>query len=155
MNQKNQDRFNKIISPILLIAWCIIIFSFSNQVGGVSENSSNFIVQLVIKIFQFFGIILENTSFLSFIVRKLAHIFLYFMLYLLSFYVTKTYFLKKPMLISFIFCILYAASDEFHQLFIEARSFGIRDIFIDGFGSLCCFLIIWFKSKIGQRNIPK
>lgn len=47
--------------------------------------------------------------------------------------------LQKPMWrvggIALIICMLYAISDELHQLFIPGRSAEIRDVFIDSFGA--------------------
>lgn len=36
---------------------------------------------------------------------------------------------------SFSFVILYASSDELHQLFIDQRSGNIKDVLIDTFGA--------------------
>ncbi|MCD8020728.1 MAG: VanZ family protein [Clostridiales bacterium] len=43
-----------------------------------------------------------------------------------------------PMLLkTILFCILYAASDEFHQLFVEGRAGRILDVGVDSMGILC------------------
>ena len=43
---------------------------------------------------------------------------------------------------AWIFCILYAMSDEFHQLFVPGRSGEIRDICIDSLGALLGIIIM-------------
>jgi VanZ family protein len=42
---------------------------------------------------------------------------------------------KKSFIITFIFCFLYAVSDEVHQIFVPGRAFAIRDIIIDTSGA--------------------
>ena len=148
MNQKNRD---KIISIILLLIWCGLIFYFSNQNGITSEMSSSRILNFLNSIINIFGskIDLNKSLIATFIVRKLAHIFLYFILYLICYYISISYKMKKKALFSFLFCLLYATSDEIHQLFIIERSFGVTDILIDLFGSLWGFIII--KLKINKN----
>ena len=133
---------NKIISIILLIIWCLLIFYFSNQNGNISENSSNYIIDLLNKLFPN----IKNINYISFVIRKIAHMFLYFVLYLLSFYVSCSYKFKRKYLYSFVFCLIYAISDEIHQLFIIDRSFQIYDLVIDIVGSsISLFLLKIFK----------
>ena len=151
MKQENQDRLNKIISLILLFLWCLLIFGFSNQNGDVSQSTSDSILILLNNIFNFLGIKIDllNLSIMSIIIRKLAHMFLYFILFIISNYVSRSYNIKKRYLYSLLFCLLYATSDEIHQLFINERSFGIRDIIIDFIGSLIGLLLI----KLRERKI--
>lgn len=42
---------------------------------------------------------------------------------------------KKNIRLTLIFCIAYALSDEFHQIFIPGRSFSGFDLIIDGAGA--------------------
>ena len=135
---------NKIISIILLIIWCLLIFYFSNQNGNISENSSNFIIDLLNKIFPN----IKNINYISFIIRKIAHMFLYFVLYLFSYYVCCSYKIKRKYFCSFLFCLVYAISDEIHQLFIIDRSFRIYDMVIDMIGSGICLIILKIFKKV-------
>ncbi|MBQ8472478.1 MAG: VanZ family protein [Bacilli bacterium] len=149
MKLKNQDKFNKIISLIFLIIWLLLIFYFSNQQGSVSENSSNTIINLLDKIFKLFNQNIDITSlnYIAFLVRKSAHMFLYFILYLLTYYAMYEFNIKKRIYLSLIFCFLYAISDEIHQLFIPRRSFQITDILIDTIGASIAFIPIILKNK--------
>lgn len=56
------------------------------------------------------------------------------------------------MLISTLFCIIYALSDEIHQLFVFGRSGELKDVLIDTIGS---FLGIILISKIINRKNDK
>lgn len=147
MKAEERGNVHKIISIILLILWCILIFYFSSQVGSVSENSSSHVLMFLNSIIRLFSPSVDLTKSLvaTFIVRKLAHMFLYFILYIICFYVAISYKIKKENLFCFIFCILYATSDEIHQLFIFERSFGIQDILIDLFGSFIGHLFLHIK----------
>lgn len=40
-------------------------------------------------------------------------------------------------------CVLYAASDEFHQSFVPAREARIHDIMIDTCGATAALLLLW------------
>ena len=150
MKLQDQGRCQKIISVILLISWLILIFSFSNQPGDISLSSSNGIIDLIDKFFKFLNLNLDikELSFISFLVRKCAHMFLYFILYFLSYYVMYQFNISKRYLFSFIFCIFYATSDEIHQLFVPNRSFQVTDILIDSFGSLISLFSLYMKKII-------
>jgi VanZ family protein len=51
----------------------------------------------------------------------------------------------SPALVSFLFVLLYGASDEFHQTWVPSRQGRPRDVMIDGLGGL----LAWWK---GIRN---
>ena len=41
---------------------------------------------------------------------------------------------------AFVFSVFYAATDEYHQTFIQGRSGSLRDVLIDSIGIFCgCF----------------
>ena len=139
-----RESLGKIISIILLLLWCSLIFYFSNQVGEVSEESSSHVLSFINSILNIFSkdIDLNNSLIAITIVRKCAHMFLYFILYILCFNFSKKFNIKNKVMFCFIFCFLYATSDEIHQLFIFERSFGIIDILIDLSGSCIAYLLI-------------
>ena len=140
-----QENLCKIISIILLLLWCSLIFYFSNQVGAISEESSSRVLLFLDNIFK---TNLTNSLLATIIIRKCAHMFLYFILYLICLYVGNSYNIKKKILFCFVFCLIYSLSDEIHQLFIYERSFGIIDILIDMIGSSIAYLFIkLFKHK--------
>lgn len=115
-----------------VILWMTVIFLFSNQTSIESTKTSN---QVILTIASFISNdynegLLSN---ITFIVRKIAHLTLYLVLgYLVINVSTKS---RKGLILSFLICLLYACSDEFHQLFISGRSGEIRDVFIDTVGS--------------------
>jgi len=53
----------------------------------------------------------------------------------------------KYVLIAILISIIYALTDEFHQLFVPGRIFSVKDILTDSLGSLSAILI---NSKINK-----
>lgn len=92
---------------------------------------------------------------LTFLVRKGAHIFAYFVLGILTFNALWRVDLSKfkfnyPVGLSIIVCALYAVSDEFHQLFVSGRSGEIRDIVIDSCAATFGVFMLRFSVRILQ-----
>ena len=53
----------------------------------------------------------------------------------------------KYLLITILFSIFYAITDEFHQLFVPGRVASLKDILIDNIGSLCSIILFFFIDK--------
>ena len=51
-----------------------------------------------------------------------------------------------------LFCILFGASDEFHQTFIPARFPSLWDVVADGLGALL-IVGLWYKKTAEKNNI--
>ena len=111
-----------------------------------SSNQSNFIVNIIINIFN-----INNIELVSLIIRKLAHFTEYLILGILTYNLIKSY--NKKTYIAIIICILYAISDEIHQYFVPGRSCQILDMTIDSIGSLTGIYILKIinKYKIKRR----
>ena len=134
---------------ILAIIWMGVIFMFSAQVSDESKSSSNKVTSAVVN--TVISIKKENISEekrqkiiedKTFIVRKTAHFTEYFILglILILYLQTKEKLTTKYIILAIIFCVLYATSDEIHQLFVDGRSCKIMDILIDTCGSSLAIL---------------
>ena len=131
-------RTKKIIKIIILVLWMLVIFLLSNQTGSESTSLSD---KVICSIFNDC-----NPEIYSFIVRKLAHFILYFILGIFTIINFKIN--KENMIYALLICIIYAFTDEIHQMFINNRSGEVRDIIIDSLGSLSSiFLIYKFKKR--------
>ncbi|OIP76278.1 MAG: hypothetical protein AUK09_02310 [Parcubacteria group bacterium CG2_30_36_38] len=75
------------------------------------------------------------------IFRKLAHITEYLILFFLWFQVLDLPF-KRRLVLAFIFSLLYAVSDEYHQSFIFGREGCLRDVGFDSLGILAGYFIM-------------
>ena len=140
-----------IIRWIALLFWMGLIFYMSNQPGDVSSKQSG----LVLKLFQFIGIDLNNelSELATFIVRKTAHFTEYFILYFLSINVMKCYLnIKNTIFYSFIFSFFYACTDEIHQYFIPGRAMAFRDVLIDSAGALLAMIITIISIKMNVNK---
>jgi len=132
----------KLLKRILLIMWMIVIFYFSSQDATKSSATSNGLLLFL------FGD-LANIPIYRMLIRKLAHAFEFFLLTILLMINVKDYKL------SFLYCFLYALSDEFHQYFIPARAMAFKDVCIDMIGSLIAILImvlIKYARDIAKRK---
>lgn len=125
-----------------------LIFLMSSFDATESTNQSNFIVNIITNIFK-----IENIELLSFIIRKLAHFTEYLILGLLVANMFTKNNINNLYLISIILCIIYATSDEIHQLFVPGRACQLRDILIDSIGSITgVYLYKLINTKILKNN---
>ena len=116
----------------------IIIFIFSAQSGSESSQLSNSLLLWIQNTF--------NITIPSLLIRKCAHMSEYALLTFTFIYAYKKNNSKYYLLAAFISTVLYACSDEFHQLFVESRSGNFLDVCIDSFGALIANMI--YKIKI-------
>lgn len=73
--------------------------------------------------------------------KKSAHMFVYAVLYYL---VVKAFgkVTYKTLLLSFVICVVYAMSDEYHQSFVPGRTAKVTDIGFDSLGMSIAYLRI-------------
>lgn len=142
----DRRRVFRIFFGALTAAWCVTIFMLSAQPGSESSETSgsfiNMFCELIVPEFSGFDGA-ERAEFvekLQFIVRKCAHFTAYLLLAVFSLQFFRTFDrLKKPLAAgaaAFGFSVIYAASDETHQLFVAGRSAQVRDVLIDSCGAL-------------------
>ncbi len=137
----------KKLSIILVLIWMIIIFIMSSFNATDSANQSNFIVNIIANIFN-----INNISLLSLIIRKLAHFTEYLILGFLVINMFTKNNINNLYLISIILCIIYATSDEIHQIFVPGRACQLRDILIDSIGSITG---IYLYKLINKKTLKK
>ncbi|MCI6763757.1 VanZ family protein [bacterium] len=135
-----------VLAWTLLILWMLFIFIMSSFNGVMSSNQSGSIATLIHNIFN-----ISDTAKVSFIIRKCAHVSEFFILGILVINLVSKYNVKHIYLISFIICVLYASSDEFHQLFVPGRSGQVTDIFIDMIGTIFSLLVMYLFNKFRKK----
>ncbi|MCX6746004.1 MAG: VanZ family protein [Candidatus Parcubacteria bacterium] len=119
---RHWQKYEKYIS---LIFWLAAIFILSN----------NSLKEFVI-----------ITDWWEFILRKLVHLFEFAVLTYLIFRIlgqTEKRHIFWNLGWSFVFTVLYAISDEYHQSFIAGRTGTYRDVIIDSVGSLIALWLIY------------
>lgn len=132
------------ICIVLIIVWMIVVFMFSNQGGSGSSGMSLKISKLL---FNNDAVAEKMEGF----IRKAAHITEYAIGAMLFFGYCLTYpkmQLKKKMIFSEMCIILYAITDEIHQLFIPGRNGNVVDILIDSCGGLIGIGVIWLAMML-------
>ena len=146
-------------SIVLVAAWCVFIFLMSAKGGDASQGMSDGVIASAIKVlYPGFASISPDAqaaaiSTWSFPVRKAAHLSEYALLGLLTSNaciqlarvqgreVCLRCDGKRLLLFAFALCVLYAASDEFHQFFVDGRSGQLRDVIIDSCGAAVGVLV--------------
>ena len=147
------------ISPILLVFCMILIFLLSAQEAKKSSQTSSELIRFLLNIiYPNFEALAESKqteliSSLQFLVRKSAHFMIYGMLGVFSFLSFVTYknlTARLRMLLSLLVCLLYAVSDEIHQLFVVGRSCELRDVLIDFLGSLLAISFMYIVVRLSE-----
>lgn len=135
--EKHQNICRRIFI-ILTFAVMVTIFILSAQDADRSSDTSSFLTKIAVKILYSDydsaapEIQQEMWSKASFMVRKTAHFSIYALLgFCASFAVGKRKLFTLKSLGVILFGFAYAASDEFHQRFVEGRSCEFRDMMID------------------------
>lgn len=120
----------------------VIIFTMSSFNSIESANQSNYIVNIISNVLN-----INNIELLNLIIRKLAHYIEYLILGILVINMFIKNNIPQSYLISIIFCIIYAISDEIHQIFVPGRACQIKDILIDSIGSITGIYLYKLISK--------
>lgn len=155
----------KIILWMITIFWAIMIFMFSSEPADMSNKTSIGFTETVITFLVKADIVDVPVSSLGaedFIhniaekinhyIRKLAHFTAYLILGVLVYNLLLCYFTnKKSLILSLIICLLYAISDELHQVFVPGRAGQIRDVLIDFMGVLAGSVIVQICRKLKSR----
>ena len=137
-----------------IILWLAFIFGCSAKTASDSSAQSKSLTRTFLEIVdKNFNSLTDaqqqsRISKVEHFVRKAAHMFLYAVLGILSmcfFTVIAKYKPPYNALYTIIFCMLYAATDELHQLFVPGRGAQVRDVLIDTCGAFvgtAAFLLI-------------
>ena len=127
-----------LISTLAIMAF---IFIQSALPGDLSSNESNFIVQILVALFD------VDAGSAGFAVRKCAHFTEYLVLGGSAMLLFSE--MRLSGLVAWAVGAAYAVTDEFHQMFVAGRSCEVRDMCIDAAGVLCGVLVIvlWKRER--------
>lgn len=140
----------KILYSILWITLLLLIFFFSAQNGKASRNLTTTSISTVVQ--NVSSETSKKESLIGFLikpVRKSAHFLEFFVLGVLTFLLFKEMGIpyRKLLFYSILFCLFYAVSDEFHQLFVPDRTARLFDVCIDSAGSITGIMILYLICK--------
>lgn len=131
------------------------IFAFSAQVGEVSGRMSDLIVNFIVRTVEGDAAGLTQTpaevyDFVSHLVRKAAHFVEFAALGFFLRLLAGSYGLRRPTRRCFLAGVVYACTDELHQLLVADRAGMWQDVLLDGCGVLagitCAYallVLIW------------
>lgn len=137
-----------LIFGVLSVVWCILIFSFSEQTGTESKQTSDEVIitvsEVVVPDFEEMTEP-EKQSFVDRVtnaVRKSAHFLEYAVLgaLLFQFYSFAVNGLYRFTLAQYT-ASFYACTDELHQYTVSERGCQFRDVMIDSSGALLAITI--------------
>lgn len=153
-------KLKRIISIILVLVWMSIIFSFSGQKGTKSGNTSKAVSRTIVNITGIGNKYGETkkeeiVDIIEPIIRKIAHYTLYtiggiiIINCIYQFYKEE----RKLIFVSSSIGILYAITDELHQLVVSGRSAKIADVIIDTLGILTGVTIFLLINQLIEKII--
>jgi VanZ family protein len=150
-NRKPNPTLRTILRWTPAVAWMTMIFVFSQQPGGGSGALSKLIMSYLAKVGIDFQAWFGDSA--VWVLRKCAHFTEYMILFfLLHLAITSSMEWRKARWWALLGVFLYAASDEFHQLFIPGRVGDILDVLIDTSGGLMGLAILSGLMAIYNRK---
>ena len=146
----------RVAFAILVIGIMIAVFLFSSQSGGDSNHLSKGILE---QIFGFFNVNADPLKLdqYNLVLRKIAHFSLYFLLGTgtMGFLLTTSLKVKYSFVLSLLFCVLFAATDELHQFLSGTRNGNPLDVLLDSSGALLSIFLLSFAVKVKNRMITR
>ena len=100
---------------------------------------------------------MQYADLIHFMIRKCAHVTLYFLLAVSVSFPLYVYGLRGIWLVLVAggFCMAFACGDEYHQSLVEGRGPSGRDVLIDGIGVLAGVILVRMVGFIGRMTIFK
>ena len=137
----------KTLSWSLVILWMGLIFFFSHQPATESSELISGITEVIVDMVHVIAPDNDqmfNQDIINFSIRKAAHFGVYLVLGLLVFngLIHSSIPRSKVIILALLICVLYAISDEFHQLFVTGRSGQVSDVLLDSSGGLVGVLLM-------------
>ncbi|MGG3466156.1 VanZ family protein [Neobacillus pocheonensis] len=149
------QKIKSLLPWVFVFLWMFLIFNLSAQPASQSNSLSLGVTDKVIETLNKIkpGADL-NMEDVNHVVRKNAHFFAYLILAVLSLNALRNgdKLGGKKWLVALGICVLFAASDEFHQRFVPGRGPQVKDVFIDSSGALLGIMIYTAVNKILKRK---
>ena len=142
---------HKFLSWTAVILWMALIFNLSSQVAEQSNELSTGITEVIVKTVEKVApqAAFDIKSFNN-ILRKNAHFFAYLVLGILLLNALSRSGVNgyRGVILALGICILYAISDEVHQLFVPGRGGQVKDVIIDSAGAGAGIGFYWVVSRL-------
>lgn len=137
-----------------------MIFLFSAQPATKSNELSTGFTRVLIEILGKIlpveietSTIIKSVGQLNHYIRKFAHFSVYLVLGILVWRaLTNSKYKNKKFITALIICVIYAATDELHQLFVPGRGGQLKDVFIDSLGALVGITLSEIMYKLKRKQ---
>ncbi len=164
-NNKDNSRSTKSTSLKVYLAWggvflwMALIFYLSHQPATESSELSSGVLSMIMGFVQRISPTLAReleVLQLTYLIRKNAHFFAYLLLAMLTLNALAQNQVhgKRLFLYAFLICLLYAITDEAHQLFIPGRSGDVKDVLLDSFGAITGILLYHLPAVFRHLKSP-
>ncbi len=144
----------------LCLIWCGLIFYMSAEPADVSSARSggltHDLLNQIIPDFETLGgarqTKIEDVA--EHLIRKTAHFLSYTALGIFTCLFSLSFLSKKRthFLRSLALCVLYAASDEWHQSFVPGRGPSVSDVLLDSTGAVCGIFFVLFAADFWLKR---
>lgn len=156
---KTLSKIGKILLPVLTVCWMAVIFWFSAAPAPESSEMSYTVGIQIGKVavadFDAWSTEKQNAfaEKIEYPIRKTAHATEYAILGMLVLESARVYGIcgKKEVRYAWIWATIYAATDEFHQLFVPGRSGQVRDVILDSAGAAVGLLMLCEAGRLWRR----
>lgn len=137
-----------------------MIFLFSAQPATKSNELSTGFTRVLIEILGKIlpveietSTIIKSVGQLNHYIRKFAHFSVYLVLGILVWRaLTNSKYKNKKFITALIICVIYAATDELHQLFVPGRGGQLKDVFIDSLGAFVGITLSEIMYKLKRKQ---
>ena len=165
--KNDTNKTKKILLLILVLIGCITIFCFSEFSAGESTKQSRGVTYNILKVLNRNKLsekeLTKFTKKVNPVIRKIAHFSIYMILAIFTYMFIEELNIKsksekerlrKNILYTCIFCIIYAIFDEIHQIYVPGRTGKAIDVIIDTLGS-CMGITLLLVNNIIKRKGKK
>lgn len=134
-----------------LIAWMVVIFFFSTDTFSAAHTLG--LIQSILK-YVFPSMSISQLEFWHGVIRKAGHVTEYAILGFLAWRTISVYSWAgaNPKLYAAAFVLVFAFSDELHQMFVASRTSSLMDVGFDFIGGLIMLKLLP-KSRNESRTV--
>ena len=118
---------------LIVVMWCIMIFSLTASSTATSTNTGKIITRET-------NLPKNEVKQINIVVRKNAHVLVFGILALLLWWSNNKN--SHSFIIAWLLTTAYAATDEFHQLYVPNRTASVEDVILDSFGAFIALLLV-------------
>ena len=150
----NYRKLINLLPWMIVVILMLLIFNLSAQPAPSSDQLSLGVTARVLEILKMISPRTEwNLDILNHVIRKNAHFFIYLVLSIVVQIAVRRNKIDglKGILLVLAICVLYASSDELHQLFVSGRGAQVKDVFIDSAGAVLGIVIYGAARRYTSR----